>query len=48
MEQLVLEEIKDIVAYYDKIRGSNIKRGYQLPFLTYLKASMVEEARLLI
>ena len=46
MEWLSLEEIKQIVAYYDKISVSNMKRKYQLPFLPRLKASMVEEARL--
>ena len=46
MEWLSLEEIKQIVAYYDKISISNMKRKYQLPFLPRLKASMVEEARL--
>ena len=45
MEWLSLEEIKQIVACYDKISVSNMTRKYQLPFLPHLKASMVEEAR---
>ncbi len=32
MEWLSLEEIKQIVAYYDKISVSNMTRKYQLPF----------------
>ena len=46
MEWLSLEEIKQIVAYYDKISVSNMTRKYQLPVLPCLKASMVEQTRL--
>jgi hypothetical protein len=47
MEWLSLEENKQIIVYYDKISVSNMTRKYQLPFLPRLRASMVEEARLL-
>jgi hypothetical protein len=38
MEWLLLEEIKQIVAYYDKISVSNMTRKYQLSVLPRLKA----------